>query len=35
MISAELESISEVDVLYEYTVVGHYRYPPLEAPDEG
>ncbi len=34
MISAELESVSEVDVLNEYTIVGHYRYPPLEAPDE-
>lgn len=31
MISAELESISEVDVLYEYTIVGHYRYPPPEV----
>lgn len=30
MISAELESISEVDVLEEYTLVGHYRYPPPE-----
>jgi uncharacterized protein YijF (DUF1287 family) len=34
MISAELGSISEVDVLYEYTITGHYRYPPLEVPDE-
>ena len=31
MISAELESVSEVDVLDEYTVVGHYRYPPPEV----
>ncbi len=30
MISAELESVSEVDVLEEYTIVGHYRYPPPE-----
>jgi len=31
MISAELENISEVDVLMEYTTVGHYRYPPPEV----
>ncbi len=31
MISAELESVSEVDVLEEYTIVGHYRYPPPEV----
>ena len=31
MISAELGSISEVDVLGEYTIVGHYRYPPPEV----
>lgn len=31
MISAELGSISEVDVLDEYTIVGHYRYPPPEV----
>ncbi|MCD4670805.1 MAG: DUF1287 domain-containing protein [Actinomycetia bacterium] len=30
MISAELESVREVDVLMEYAIVGHYRYPPLE-----
>ena len=30
MISAEFGSISEVDVLMEYNVVGHFRYPPLE-----
>jgi len=30
MISAEFGSISEVDVLNEYAVVGHFRYPPLE-----
>lgn len=34
MISAEFGSVQEVDVLEEYTIVGHYRYPPLEAPDE-
>jgi len=28
MISAELGSVSEVDVLMEYTIVGHFRYPP-------
>jgi uncharacterized protein YijF (DUF1287 family) len=31
MISAELGNISEVDVLDEYTIVGHYRYPPPEV----
>ena len=31
MISAESGSISEVDVLLEYTIVGHYRYPPPEV----
>lgn len=31
MISAELGSVSEVDVLGEYTIVGHYRYPPPEV----
>jgi uncharacterized protein YijF (DUF1287 family) len=31
MISAELGSISEVDVLNDYTVVGHFRYPPPEV----
>jgi uncharacterized protein YijF (DUF1287 family) len=30
MISAELESVREVDVLDQYTIVGHYRYPPPE-----
>lgn len=30
MISAEFGSISEVDVLMEYNIVGHFRYPPLE-----
>ncbi len=30
MISAEFEGISEVDVLKEYNIVGHFRYPPLE-----
>jgi uncharacterized protein YijF (DUF1287 family) len=30
MISAELGRVSEVDVLEEYTIVGHYRYPPPE-----
>ncbi|MES0341309.1 MAG: DUF1287 domain-containing protein [Candidatus Humimicrobiaceae bacterium] len=30
MISAEFGSISEVDVLTEYNIVGHFRYPPLE-----
>jgi len=30
MISAEFGSISEVDVLMEYDIVGHFRYPPLE-----
>lgn len=33
MISAELESVSEVDVLMEYTIVGHFRYPPPEEVD--
>jgi uncharacterized protein YijF (DUF1287 family) len=28
MISAEFESISEVDVLKEYNIAGHFRYPP-------
>lgn len=31
MISAELGSISEADVLLEYTIVGHFRYPPPEV----
>lgn len=31
MISAELGSVSEVDVLLEYTIVGHFRYPPPEV----
>jgi uncharacterized protein YijF (DUF1287 family) len=31
MISAELGSISEVDVLNDYTVIGHFRYPPPEV----
>jgi len=31
MISAELGSISEVDVLNEYVIVGHFRYPPPEV----
>ncbi len=30
MISAEFGGISEVDVLKEYDIVGHFRYPPLE-----
>lgn len=30
MISAEFGGISEVDVLKEYNIVGHFRYPPLE-----
>ena len=30
MISAEFGGISEVDVLNEYDIVGHFRYPPLE-----
>jgi uncharacterized protein YijF (DUF1287 family) len=30
MISAEFGSISEADVLMEYNIVGHFRYPPLE-----
>jgi len=34
MISAELGSVSEVDKLLEYTVVGHFRYPPIEISDE-
>ncbi|MFC2159603.1 DUF1287 domain-containing protein [Actinomycetota bacterium] len=28
MISAEFGSVSEVDVLMEYDIVGHFRYPP-------
>ena len=31
MISAELEGISEVDVLNEYVIVSHFRYPPPEV----
>jgi len=31
MISAELGSVSETDVLMEYTIVGHFRYPPPEV----
>jgi uncharacterized protein YijF (DUF1287 family) len=30
MISAEFGSVSEVDVLTEYNIVEHFRYPPLE-----
>ena len=30
MISAEFGGIREVDVLNEYDIVGHFRYPPLE-----
>jgi len=30
MISKELGSVKETDVLLEYTIVGHYRYPPPE-----
>ena len=30
MISAEFGGIGEVDVLKEYDIVGHFRYPPLE-----
>lgn len=31
MISSEFEKVSEVDVLLEYKVVGHYRYPQPEV----
>lgn len=31
MISAELGSISETDMLLAYTIVGHFRYPPPEV----
>jgi len=31
MISAELGTVSEVDVLQEYNIVGHYRYPCPEV----
>ena len=31
MITSELEKVSEVDVLLEYKIVGHFRYPPPEV----
>jgi len=31
MISAEFGTVKEVDVLEEYTVIGHYRYPPPDV----
>lgn len=31
MISSEFGKVSEVDVLMEYKIVGHYRYPPPEV----
>ncbi len=31
MISSEFEKVSEVDTLLEYTIVGHFRYPPPEV----
>lgn len=31
MISAEFGTVKEVDVLQEYNIVGHYRYPPPEV----
>ena len=31
MISSEFGKVSEVDTLLEYTIVGHYRYPPPDV----
>ena len=31
MISPETNELEEVDVLLEYKIVGHYRYPPPEV----
>jgi uncharacterized protein YijF (DUF1287 family) len=31
MISSEFEKVSEVDVLLEYKIAGHFRYPPPEV----